>query len=61
MIIQRGAEELLAQLADEFADAVCYLDLAAQSQGIDLGTAVISKFNRVSERIGAPHRLEAQR
>lgn len=49
--------DLRADLADEFADAVIYLDLAAQSQGIDLGSAVASKFNRTSEKIGAPHRL----
>jgi NTP pyrophosphatase (non-canonical NTP hydrolase) len=53
----KSAAELRADLADEFADAVIYLDLAAQSQGIDLGSAVASKFNRTSEKIGAPHRL----
>ena len=52
-------EELHAALADEFADAVIYLDLAAQSQGISLGDAIVAKFNRTSERIGAPHRLAA--
>ena len=56
----RTPDELRSDLADEFADAIIYLDLAAQSQGIDLGTAVVSKFNRTSERIGAPHRLGDQ-
>jgi NTP pyrophosphatase (non-canonical NTP hydrolase) len=49
--------ELEAGLADELADTVIYLDLLAQAAGIDLGTAVVSKFNRTSEKIGAPHRL----
>ena len=53
----KSEPELRADLADEFADALIYLDLAAQSQGIDLGAAVVSKFNRTSEKIGAPHRL----
>lgn len=52
-------DELRAWLADEIADAVIYLDLAAQHEGFDLGTIVASKFNRTSERIGAPHRLVA--
>jgi NTP pyrophosphatase (non-canonical NTP hydrolase) len=50
--------ELRAGLGDEIADAVIYLDLLAQSEGFDLGTLVASKFNRTSEKIGAPHRLE---
>jgi NTP pyrophosphatase (non-canonical NTP hydrolase) len=45
-------EELQAQLAEEFADTYCYLDLMAQACGIDLEQAVIDKFNAVSERIG---------
>ena len=50
-------DELRAGLADEIADAVIYLDLAAQSQGFDLGSIIASKFNRTSEKIGAPQRL----
>jgi NTP pyrophosphatase (non-canonical NTP hydrolase) len=45
-------EQLRAMLADEIADAYTYLDLLAQSQGIDLENAVINKFERVSEKIG---------
>lgn len=44
-------------LADELADTVIYIDLLAQSQGIDLAAAIVAKFNRTSETIGAPHRL----
>ena len=45
-------DELSAALADEIADTFIYLDLLAQSAGINLGEAVISKFNRTSEKIG---------
>ena len=45
-------DQLRAMLADELADTFIYLDLVAQSQGIDLETAVIDKFNRTSEKIG---------
>lgn len=45
-------DELRANLADELADAFIYLDLLAQSQGIDLEAAVIAKFNRTSAKIG---------
>lgn len=48
---------LRAAFADELADTVIYLDLLAQSQGLDLATIVASKFDRKSEEIGAPHRL----
>ena len=46
--------ELRAMLSDEIADAFIYLDLLAQSQGIDLGEAVRSKFNRTSRKLGCP-------
>lgn len=45
-------EKLMAALADEIADAFIYLDLLAQSQGIDLEQAVIKKFNQTSQKIG---------
>lgn len=44
--------ELRSALADEIADTFIYLDLLAQSQGIDLEAAIIDKFNRTSEKIG---------
>lgn len=49
--------EAKAALADEFADVVTYLDIAAYQAGIDLGEATTSKFNRVSERVGCNIRL----
>ena len=49
---------LRANLTDEIADTFIYLDLLAQSQGIDLAAAVRSKFDRTSRKIGygAEHR-----
>ena len=44
--------ELRAQLADEIADTFIYLDLLAQSAGVDLEAAVIAKFNKTSLKIG---------
>lgn len=45
-------EDLKKNLADEIADTFIYLDLLAQSAGIDLEDAVVDKFNRTSEKIG---------
>jgi len=52
--------ELLAKLAGEIADAVTYADLLAHKYGIDLGAAVVDKFNRVSEEQGFPERLTVE-
>jgi NTP pyrophosphatase (non-canonical NTP hydrolase) len=46
------------QIADELADVVTYLDLLAAVLGVDLGRAVVEKFNEVSIRVGFPERLE---
>lgn len=57
----RGTEhELCARLAEELADIVCYADLLAGKFGIDLGAAVILKFNAVSDRVGAATKLRAR-
>lgn len=52
-------EEFFAEAADELADVVTYLDILATQLGIDLGTAVMSKFNRVSRRVGASVRIDS--
>jgi len=39
-------------LAKEMADIVIYLDLIAAREQIDLGEAIVSKFNEVSDRVG---------
>lgn len=41
-------------LADEDADIMTYFDLLMLRLDIDLGAAVIEKFNEVSERVGSP-------
>lgn len=45
-------EQLQSALADEIADTFIYLDLLAQSQGIDLQEAVLRKFQKTSAKIG---------
>ena len=45
-------EQLRAMLADELADTFIYLDLLAQSQGIILEDAVLTKFKKTSAKIG---------
>lgn len=49
--------ELLVQLGAELADTFIYLDLVATYYGIDLPTAIVHKFNAVSQREGFPERL----
>ena len=54
--LRRGAEGaaktvLLSAAADEIADTVIYLDLLAARLGIDLGRAVVEKFNRTSDKV----------
>lgn len=53
----RAIAQTGADLAVEIADTFIYLDLLAQSQGIDLETAVIDKFNRTSTKIGYDNKL----
>lgn len=49
--------ELRQKLALELADTAIYLDLLAQSQGIDLQQAIIDAFNNKSDDIGYPVKL----
>jgi NTP pyrophosphatase (non-canonical NTP hydrolase) len=48
--VRRGEKIPTREIAHELADTVIYLDLLADSLGIDLGEAVREKFNLVSER-----------
>lgn len=48
---------LREKLGRELADVVIYADLAAASQGIDLGELVRETFNRKSDQIGSTERL----
>lgn len=55
--VERGdltIEEATPMLADELADVVIYLDILASQLGIELGDAVMSKWNRTSKKVGAP-------
>lgn len=58
--IERGditLDLVRTQVADELADVVTYLDILAFRCGVDLGTATIDKWNRVSKRVGVVTRL----
>lgn len=44
-------------LAEELADIATYLDLLASYLRVDLGEAIVRKFNQVSERWDLPDRL----
>lgn len=56
---QPPVDRLIGMLGDELADVVCYLVLVADHYDIDLGAAIVRKFNAVSEREGFPERLAA--
>lgn len=51
---------LTPMIADELADLVIYADLLAERLEIDLGAAVVRKFNKVSERVGSNIRLNPE-
>ena len=54
--IERGdfsLEEARPGLAKELSDAVTYLDILAARSGINLGQAIIDKFNEISRRVGS--------
>jgi len=43
--------EFYNKAADELADVLIYMDILAFQLDIDLGAAVVAKFNRVSKRV----------
>ncbi len=53
------ADALHAKLRQELGDAFVYLDLMAQSVGIDIFDAGIEVFDRKSDDIGYPVKLRA--
>jgi|SRR6185312_8035986 len=58
--IERGdytLDEKREELAKEIADVAVYLDLLAYRCEIDLGDAIIQKFNEVSDRVGVPIKI----
>jgi len=50
-------DELRSKLRRELADTLIYLDLLAQSEGIDLADALVETFDAKSEKIGYPQKL----
>lgn len=50
--------ELESQIAGEIADVIIYLDLLASMFGFDLERIIATKFNRTSEKLGYPERIE---
>jgi NTP pyrophosphatase (non-canonical NTP hydrolase) len=54
---RRGETIADAEIAEELADVVLYLDLLATRIGINLESAVRNKFNAVSDRKGSDIRL----
>lgn len=40
-------------IANEAADIVIYLDMLCQKAGVDLGKAIVNKFNEKSEEMGS--------
>jgi len=55
--LHRGDVIDLEDIGREAADVVIYLDLLCQRLGIDLQTAIVNKFNEVSEKKGSPIQL----
>jgi NTP pyrophosphatase (non-canonical NTP hydrolase) len=53
----RGSRASVGQLAEELADVVICVDLIAMAVGLDLGVAVVEKFNKTSEKVGLATRL----
>jgi NTP pyrophosphatase (non-canonical NTP hydrolase) len=56
-----GGSDESDNLAEELADVVICADLAAIRAGIDLGAAIVAKFNKTSEKHGFPERLYSGR
>jgi len=52
-----GSRATKEDLAKELADLVICADLVAMEEGIDLGVAVVTKFNETSEKVGLHTRL----
>lgn len=52
-----GSRDTVSHLAEELADVVICANLVADEEGIDLGRAVIDKFNATSEKYGLSVRI----
>lgn len=56
--IRRGDDIDLLDVADEAADVLIYLDLLCQRLGIDLGDAVVHKFNITSLEMNSKIKIQ---
>jgi NTP pyrophosphatase (non-canonical NTP hydrolase) len=52
-----GSRDTTEHLAEELADVIISADLVASQCGIDLGAAVIAKFNKTSKQVGISTQL----
>lgn len=50
-------DKIMVELRKEFADVLTYMDIMAAQFGVDLGQAVMDKFNEVSVRVGSDVRI----
>jgi NTP pyrophosphatase (non-canonical NTP hydrolase) len=53
----KGGVPGMGDVVDELADVVICCDLLARRIGVDLGQAVVEKFNRTSDKHGFPVKL----
>ena len=54
----RGSRDTVEHLAEELADVFICADLIGMRFGIDIGRAVVEKFNRTSSNYGLATRLK---
>lgn len=54
----KGSRTTLEDVAEELADICICVDLLAMDLGLDMEKAVAMKFNKTSEKVGLPVRLE---
>lgn len=53
----RGSRATVQELADELADVIIVADMIAHDAGLELGPAIIGKFNATSEKYGFATRI----
>jgi NTP pyrophosphatase (non-canonical NTP hydrolase) len=51
-------DEVFIDVRKELADIACYVDMLADACDVDLGEAVIDKFNEVSKRVNVPIKID---
>ncbi|MBB5985980.1 MazG-like family protein [Sphingobium lignivorans] len=54
----RGSRTTIEKLGDEIGDAIICLDSIARSYGLSLAEVTARKFNKTSDAVGLPQRLE---